>query len=376
MPTLLPFRGLIADPSTAGALIEGLAVGLDVLLSARALVRDDRPVLYRYIGSAQIGGRERERRGFVALLPVDAPITVVAPPDEALGSATLAASGVATALPVVTYDDPEGRGAECFERLESEPPRLDVTTVDGVRHRLWSLDDPAAQAWLLAPLMERRLHLVCGRAELEAQRAYGRASRARSPHPRAASDATPVLVVAEQDPGLAVERPHLLVAPGIGCKAIEARISALGREPFDVRENFYVTAREVERALHFGAGSVSFAVVAAPATRFFLLSLRRDTPVPGPQALKGDDAHVLAALLIERLGVPADALSPVRDLGSALEAVRQERASAAILLNPISLGEAKKAVAAGHTLPGGPLSLRPALPAALVAHRLDPDEPM
>ncbi len=89
MPTLLPFRGLIADPST----IEGLAapVGLDVLLAARALVRDERPVLYRYVGSTPVGGRERERRGFVALLPVDAPITVVAPPDEALGSATLAA---------------------------------------------------------------------------------------------------------------------------------------------------------------------------------------------------------------------------------------------------------------------------------------------
>ncbi len=377
MPTLLPFRGLIADPSTAASLVEGLAApgALEALVAAGALVRDATPMLYRYVGSCKLASGERERRGFIALLPVDAPVSIVAPPDSAQGAAALGA-GVATSLPVVTYDDAEGRGAETFSRLENTAPRLDVTTADGVRHRLWSLDDPAAQAWVLAPIMERKVHLVCGRADLEAQRAYAKAARARSPHGRASSDATPVLAVAEQDAGLAIERPHHLVAPTVSSKAIEAAIAALGREPFDVREYFYVTGKEVERALHFGAGSVSFAVVAAPATRFFLLSLRRDTPVPGAQALKGDDAHVLEAILLGKLGIPADALSPVRDMRAALDAVREHRASATILMNPITLADAKKAVAAGQTLPGGPLGLRPAVPAALVAHRLDPDEPM
>ena len=382
MPTLLPFRGLIADPSTAASLVEGLATpgALDALVTAGALVHDTTPMLYRYVATMKLASGERERRGFIALLPVEAPVSIVAPPDEAQGAAALGA-GVATALPVVTYDDAEGRGAETFERLEREAPRLDVTTADGVRHRLWSLDDPAAQAWLLAPLMERKLHLVSGRADLEAQRAYATAARARSPagldrQGRASSGATPVLVVAEQDAGLAIERPHRVVAPGVSSKAIEAAIAALGREPFDVREYFYVTGKEVERALHFGAGSVSFAVVAAPATRFFLLSLRRDTLVPGAQALKGDDVHVLEAILLGKLGIPAEALSPVREMRAALDAVREDRASAAILMNPITLADAKKAVAAGQTVPGGPLALRPALPAALVAHRLDPDEPM
>ncbi len=64
----------------AWELATGALASREAIVAAGALVRDERPMLYRYVGSCKLASGERERRGFIALLPVDAPVSVVAPP--------------------------------------------------------------------------------------------------------------------------------------------------------------------------------------------------------------------------------------------------------------------------------------------------------
>ena len=79
-------------------------------------------------------------------------------------------------------------------------------------------------------------------------------------------------------------------------------------------------------------------------------------------ALKTDDVHVLETLLCEKLGLQPGALTPVHGIKAALDGVREDRASAALLVNPVPIADARKA-ATGQPLPGGPIRLDPpALP--------------
>jgi uncharacterized protein (DUF1015 family) len=114
------------------------------------LQKDPRPAVYVYEQVYRVPGTpvERTQRGFFARLRLE-PFreggvlpherTLEAPREDRYR--LLRATGVNTSPVVGLFTDPDGSAAALLEPVVGSPPEIDVTDDDGVRHRLWTVDD-------------------------------------------------------------------------------------------------------------------------------------------------------------------------------------------------------------------------------------------
>jgi hypothetical protein len=387
MPPIAPFRGLRLDPARApegllGRFPESLLADpalYDRLRGDSALFHEPAPVLYRHHATFQLDGKTTTRKSLIALVRLSAPEDQQLVPLEAAPAPTAMtpfeqATRLHCEVPVALFSDPTRATVPLFEAAEAEAPVLDAADEGGVRHRLWTIADPTLQHALRHALAPSRLHVVHGAARLAAMAAFRDTLAPASPDSTANHAA--VALCDLDDPGTPLVTPHRLfdafTQPDFSLIALRNRVA--GAE-FDVREYFYATAKEVKRALAFGAGANSFAVIAEPATSFFLFSLRRDVPVPGPLALRTLDVQVLQSMLFEQvLGLPAG--TPMRtawDLRSAIAQVRDGSCRAAFMLSPPTPAQICKLGEGTARLPAGSLALPP-LGGGPVLAPIDPAE--
>ncbi len=203
MPHIRPFRALRFDPSTVGDLRAVVAPPYDVIgpdEHARLLARhpanvvrldlpeaipgdepDDRyrraartlagwrsdgtlhkdphPSIYVYQQTYRVPGTdvERTQRGFFGRLRLEAfgPGAGVLPHERTLSGPKedryklLRATGVNTSPVVGLFDDPEGTVGGRLTAWATDPPLIDITDDDGVRHRLWAVAADGDQAQLV-----------------------------------------------------------------------------------------------------------------------------------------------------------------------------------------------------------------------------------
>jgi uncharacterized protein (DUF1015 family) len=114
------------------------------------LRKDPRPAVYVYEQTYRVPGtsEERTQRGFFARLRLEAfgegdvlphERTMEAPREDRYR--LLKATGVNTSPVVGLFEDPEDRAAALLATIAERSPDVEVIDDDGVRHRLWTVED-------------------------------------------------------------------------------------------------------------------------------------------------------------------------------------------------------------------------------------------
>jgi uncharacterized protein (DUF1015 family) len=348
---------------------------------------DERPGMYRYQQDFRASGRGHTRRGFIALLELE-PFSarVVLPHERTLAGPKedrlhlMRATRAELSQVFVLYRDPAGETEAALG--EAGQAVLDATTPDGVRHRLWVVDDPAAHRRVAALLADRQVMIADGHHRYETRLALRDELRpaGRAPGQSDADWATVFLARAE-DPGLLILPTHRLVS-GLPEAALDS-VPELARPWFQVSTSDGDDAERIARRLSKSL-RVTFALRRAGRGETTWLELRGDADLTGlgPPALRSLDVTVLHGLVLgPLLGIDAEALalqtnlSYTHDLVEALARVSAAEVQGAFLMNPTSVDDVLAACEAGFVLPQKSTYFYPKLATGLVIHRIDPEGP-
>jgi uncharacterized protein (DUF1015 family) len=286
------------------------------------------------------------------------------------------------------HEDPRGEVAAALAPAFGRDPVAEATAVEGTRHRLWRIEEPATIAAVQRALADRRVLIADGHHRFAAALAYrDELDRVKPGLPADGGHRyTLMFLLAKSDPGLVLYPTHRLLRSLGGVSPAEA---VRRMQPwFEVREIEEDLRRPVGRAWaisklseHMGKSS-AFLLVTAADRKVRLVTLRDDAdlsalPLPPHETLRALDATLLHGAILEGvLGSAAAApgnLAFVRDAGEAVTRTLGGEYEAAFLLNPVPMWQVQAVADAGLTMPLKSTWFHPKIPSGLVLRRVDPN---
>ena len=370
-------------------------------LAQGVLQRDGRPALYALEQAfAAPDGRERIRRGVVAAVRLhDLKEGAIRAHESTLAGPLadrleLLRHVQANLSPVFgLYEDPRGEVAGALAGAFQADPVSQTETDDGVRQRLWRLEDPAGIAAVQRTLADRSVLIADGHHRYQSALAHRDAvDRAEPGLPGDAGHRWSLMfLLATSDPGLVIYPTHRLLR-GVECLRLEDLLARLARwfrvEPVeeDIRRptgRAWAISRLSE---HMGKSS-AFLLVTAEDGRARIVTLRDDAdlsglPLPADENLRALDVSVLHGVVLEGvLGLSRGSqdrqenLAYVRDAGDAVARTLGGEYQAAFLLNPTPMWQVQAVADAGLTMPQKSTWFHPKVPSGLVMRAVDPHGP-
>lgn len=344
---------------------------LDEWLSAGILRRDDRPALYLYsIGYRLRSGQERTLRGFLSLVTLEEFDSGGIFPHENTRAAAksdryrLLEACRSNFSPIYSlYADPEGRVIRHLDKaVDEEGPRID-TAGDGVRHRLWTVDDPAVIAEVGALMKPLPLFIADGHHRYESALRYRNAQReAHGPGGRLPSDLVLMFCSNLDDPGLTILPTHRLIPPPAPCSPTELRQRLTGA--FTIKTFPFTKDTERETRQRFltalqAAQSTSehvIGLVARGELRYDLLTLNEQGLAKlGSSTRERLDVSILQQFVLREAmrmtPQDEDRILYLKDEEETLAAVSRGEGELAFLLNPPKITEVKDVARAGDRMP-------------------------
>ncbi len=367
-------------------------------LAEGALRRDPRPALYP-LEQAFVApdGRQHVRRGLIAAVRLhDFRDGVVLPHEGTLAAPKadrleLLKTTRANLSPVFgLYQDERNQTQAALAAALSSEPVGEADTADGVHHRLWRVDDPAAVAAVQRLLAERRVLIADGHHRYAAALGYRDLADAAAPGllPDAGHRWVLMFLCSTSDPGLLIFPTHRAVS---GLRDFRAAGLASRLERFfrveTIAEDLRRTsgrAWAVSRLADHLGKSTAFLVVTADDQKARLVALRDDADLsslamPRNENLRALDVTVLhAAVLQGAMGLsPAsqerqENLTYLRDAGEAVSRTLSGEFQAAFLLNPTPLWQVQAVAESGEVMPQKSTWFHPKIPAGLVFREVDP----
>jgi len=197
------------------------------------------------------------------------------------------------------------------------------------------------------------------------------------------ADFGPMFFARAEDPGLLVLPTHRMVH-GLPEDALD-RLADICRPYFVVESGDERDAAAIsDRLRREGESAVTFALRRPHQDRTTWLRLRKDVSLArlGPATLGCLDVSVLHGLILEPLGIGAEAmakqsnLSYSHDLGETLGRVAGGAVQAAFVMNATKVYQVLDACEAGFVLPQKSTYFQPKLATGLVMQKIRPGEPL
>jgi uncharacterized protein (DUF1015 family) len=350
------------------------------------LTRDDKPAIYRYnqiFTSAELGGREVTRRGFIAAARLHRfDERVILPHERTLKGPKIdrlklfKATAGHTSQIFTLYSDPEGAADAALAEAEERAPIIDGTTADGTRHVVWRVDDESVIERVVAVIASRNLYIADGHHRYETMLAYRDYRREQDPNDASADFGT-VFLANMDDPGLIVLPTHRLVHS----LAEFSRDAVLdkAREHFDVvsvagAATDAATMRAVleER----GASRPTIAMIVPGSTDADLLSFKAD--LSSATSTERLDVTILHEQILENiLGIDRAAqeaktnLDYIKDTAKALELTAEGKGQACFLMNATPVAQVKAVSDEGGFMPQKSTFFYPKIASGIVFRKLD-----
>jgi uncharacterized protein (DUF1015 family) len=355
------------------------------------LRRDPQPALYRVHTEFDFRGRRINRRGLLARIRLHRyEDGVVLPHERTLSGPKadrlkLKRACRAHLSPIFAlYEDDGGRTDEALRATEARTPDL-LANADGLVHRLWCVQDPAAIHAVVDALLPSRLAIADGHHRYETMLALRDEIRAERPDARSSVDFGLAYLCGMREAGLVVLPTHRLLS-SLPRLDVDALLVA-ARAHFVIETRPLAQGPEIEATIeailaHRGAQAPSLALVAAGRDAVHYLSLRGDADLESiPAPLRRLETALLEHLVLRgTLGLSRESiarqenLAYVHDLGEALARTRAGLAQAAFLLNPTPVQQILEVAAAGESMPQKSTFFHPKVPTGLVVNPIDPDE--
>lgn len=340
-------------------------------LAEGVLTADPEPRLYVY---EQCDGAGTLQRGLIGALRVSEPeegIVLphedVMPPVVADRAALMRATSANLEPLLLTYRG-NGVTADVIERTAEQSPLLTTTTEDGVRHRLWSLDDPGAIGLVQSDLACRQALIADGHHRWATYR------RLRAEHPSPSPwDYGLVLLVDTVRYPLRVRAIHRLLH---GLPVADALTALDGH--FRVRSLAVPLPKAVEMLADATCAGNAFLLAGDGA--FHLVDrpdpalVARTVPADRPAAWRTLDATVLHATLLAHVWrIPEDSPAHVGYIhDTAATVAKAERdGSTAVLLHPVREEVVRDLARQGVTMPRKSTSFGPKPASGLVLRTLE-----
>lgn len=337
-------------------------------MSGEVLVTDDAPSLYFYELLYKVPhGPEKVMKGFIALCRLEDfgsgkviphEYTLSKPKSDRLN--LLRACNANLSLIFSLYSSPNRVINDSIEkRIGSARPRIDILDDHDIRHRLWSVTDPAVIDLVKREMKDQIVYIADGHHRYEASLNY------RKEHP---NDYIMMCFANMNEPGLTVLPTHRLLY-NLPQEKIEGIVERLGRSfllrhfPFSslgeagAREQLLEAMRMAKPMEHL------FGMYLHGDDRYILLSLKdegllRNKPSSKPMSWRRLDAAMLQSLILEDiLGLGEESLKRqenlayVKDVDEALQMVHTGKHQIAFLLNPTKIEEIKEVTGAGERMP-------------------------
>lgn len=352
------------------------------------LVQDAQPSLYRYCQEFSLpDGSKQERGGFIALGKLeDYSAGIVHRHEQTLSKPKadrldlLRATHAHFGQIFMLYSDP---ACEIDHTLAVEqPPTAELTDEYGVRHRLWTISDPAIVSSVRSKMADKKLIIADGHHRYETALNYRSERRASASTPGtdpAAYDFAMMTFVNMDSPGLLILPTH---------RAIH------GLQPFsmdDLQQNAseFFSVEEADPALDSRrattilreAAHTGTALLGVSHDRAFLFS-RPKAPSSIFQGLslqqQSLDVVQLHKCILERaLGISEEAIrnqqnvTYIREADETLGMVRSGKANVAFLMNPVRMREVRDIAFAGGVLPQKSTDFYPKLLSGLAIYALE-----
>jgi uncharacterized protein (DUF1015 family) len=341
-----------------------------------ALIRDNTASLYVY----ELTSGAHVQRGFLGGVELARPeAEVILPHEDTMASPVADRLALLQATrtnlePIFLVYSGGGASSEALRNAAQQPPLADVTADDGVRHRLWTLDDPEQLAAVADDLLRRRATIADGHHRyatyLRYQEEQYAAGRGAGPW-----DAGLAFLVDTSSFGPEVHPIHRLV-PGLAFRDAVERVQATFRvEP--IRAGTDLTAELPRLLAEAGGRGPAFALSdgddAVLLTDPDLAELRRALPTARSAAWRGLDVSIASYLLIRRcfgLEETEGAVEVDHDLSSVLERARSSDGTA-ILLNATPVSAVAAVAEAGERMPRKSTLFTPKPATGLVFRPLD-----
>ncbi len=323
------------------------------------LTVDDEPALYVY----EEAGGGLVQRGLIGAVGVeDGPPVAVLPHEDVFSGPVqdrlaLMSATEANLEPIfLLYEGGSGSAASrAVDEVAAGPPLLEAGTGDGVRHRLWAIRDPAAQATIAGDLRHRQALIADGHHRYATYQALRR--RYDGPGPWDHGLALLVDSTAYPPRLRAIHR----VLPGLPVTEAVRRAEAA----FRVERLDSDVATALKRlGTHDGT---AFLLGGADDGRYLLTDpdpaqVERAMPADASEKWRRLDTAVLHRLLVDRLWGVDENEASVRvvhhDAGRALERARRANGTA-VILNPLKVPDVLAVAAQGEKVPRKSTSFGP-----------------
>ncbi|HHL40748.1 MAG TPA: DUF1015 domain-containing protein [Deltaproteobacteria bacterium] len=370
-------------------------------LDEGVLVRDEKPALYYYTQTFEIDGVERTRKGFIALARLEElgggsihahERTLSGPKADRLRLMEACKANFSSIFSL--YSDPELTLNRLFDSVTGEP-HLDVADDEGVRNRLWVVDDPDVLRRAAESMAGRSLFIADGHHRYETALNYRRMMLEARPDATGLEPFNYVMMYFSNmdDEGMVVLPTHRIVhgLEGFDGGDFLRRVGAyfhVTELPFgaageaDARRRLFAGLDEAHRA-----GRNAFGLFMRGRDSYCLLTLKDRSVLDRllgpsvPEVYKSLDVTVLHSLIIgEVLGVTQEDQARQKNLiyvkGSreVIERGRDEKAQLLFIMNPTDISEVKAVAEAGLVMPQKSTYFYPKLLSGLTINPLAGEE--
>lgn len=384
MPHVAGLRGVVAEQEKAGDIV-GAPLDLAKALADGSLTRDATRAVYRYHQTFSGGTRTFTRKSFACAVRLsdwaDGEIRghqEVSPAVRDQYLARIRANKGHVDAILCGVRDPATEVERIFRGIDTGRPTIEVTTPDGVQHRLWRSTSAELIGKLRTYFTPKRLHLLEGHDLYDAMLAYRAELEAKAPLSMYSSgNYALAYIVSLDDPGVVSAPVHHVIS---GATATSATALAAAKQHFII-EKIEGGASDPAKLHAALASSVAhqpaFVVVFANEPDGWKLTLSPDVS-PLNEGVKADravaklDPFVIQQLFVAKhLGGGTSA--PERDSAAAIAALA-DGASAALIQRPLTVQQITHVDELGARLPASSTAFHPPIAQGLVSFVVDADE--
>jgi uncharacterized protein (DUF1015 family) len=353
--------------------------------------KDRRENIYAYVQDFDISGKHYRRSGFIALGKLEEFGSGVQPHEKTLdGPKTdrlkmLRAKNANLGQIFMLYDDPEKVADTLIAKAASRPALLDFVDDDGVRHRLYAIDDAGEIERLVRMMASQPTIIADGHHRYEVALLYARETGKPSAQYRM------MTFVNMRNEGLIILGTHRLLVqlPGF---VVSEMLQSLD-DSFEITRSTFARAEEKAAAratMHeqmaeaFRKGRNAFGLYAADGA-FYTLVLRdiaaMDEFTNMSKAARSLDVNVLHKLILDKvLGIGDKQLAGqsnleyVKDfpryIDAAVARVDDRKAQALFWMNPTRIEQVRAVAAVGEKMPQKSTFFYPKIFTGLVVNKL------
>ena len=361
--------------------------------SEGTLVRDGSPAFYYYEQEFSIPGRgDFVRKGFLGALRLSAFGEGTVFPHEKTHSRPkedrlrLMRATQAHMSPIFAlYSDPSDKVASALIGKAKRAPDFLATDDLGVKHRVWTVDDPAVLAATAGQMRDRKIFIADGHHRYETALAFRDEMREKhGMRKEAAYEHVLMFLCNMDDEGIVILPTHRGVHSLEGfteesfAEKVRARLPMETRKgsPEDAMRAVEAAGRE-GKAIAWSAGGDQFHLVTFPDLPRFC-----EERLSGfPASLRTLDVVMLHGFLFEQvLGITPEAVTAgqhvryYKDPAVAAADLAGGSIQAAFFLNPVTVEEFRDVSLSGHVLPQKTTFFYPKILTGLLIHSVRGDE--